>query len=209
MSSLENWLIRAERKYGGIARNVARRKVSDHDPRTPEELARGGMQGGDRMLHHGYAAHYAQHLATLKNPWTVVELGILRGTGLAIWAELFPTASVIGLDVDISHFHGNRNTLLRHGLRSSQIEVHEFDELAPDAGAALDRVIGGRRIDVMIDDALHYDSAILRALEVFMPRMASPGLYFVEDNRVVHKAISARYPALTVHSHDRLTVIET
>ena len=47
------WLIGAEFRYGGIHRNVPRLRVSSLDPRSREELARGGMIGGDRMLHHG------------------------------------------------------------------------------------------------------------------------------------------------------------
>ena len=58
----KEWLIGAEIKYGGFTAKVPRNKVSPKDPRTNEELSMGGMVGGDRMLHHGYASKYSEYL---------------------------------------------------------------------------------------------------------------------------------------------------
>jgi hypothetical protein len=52
------WLITTEIKYGGMVADVPRNKVSPKDPRTREQLKCGGMIGGDRMLHNGYAKKY-------------------------------------------------------------------------------------------------------------------------------------------------------
>ena len=81
--------------------NVARRRVSPRDERTAEQLAFGGMTGGDRMLHHGYGPTYARYLRPFLGGWnlTVAEFGILKGTGLAMWCDLFPDARVILRDV--------------------------------------------------------------------------------------------------------------
>ena len=93
-----DWLIRSEVAYGGLVTDVARRRVSSLDTRSPEQLATGGMTGGDRMLHHGYAESYASYLAPLlgEQSLTVAEFGIPKGTGLAIWCDLFRSARVIG-----------------------------------------------------------------------------------------------------------------
>jgi hypothetical protein len=201
---LAEWLIGSEQKYGGMHQNVKRRTVSEFDPRSAAQIARGGMTGGDRMSHHGYAPIYAQAIAerfmpavtpeilreletrfaggiNLKlrpvkpspldaepNPVSVfdghrmqaegnprvhnyaptyaenlpdtdsqiviVELGILRGVGLAVWCDLFPNARVIGLDVDLSHFSENEANLRKRGaFQQNSPSVFEFDELAPDA----------------------------------------------------------------------------
>lgn len=61
------------------------------------------MIGGDRMLHHGYAKKYAEYLLPFLNrvqPVTVLECGILRDTGIAIWCDLFQEGRIIGLDID-------------------------------------------------------------------------------------------------------------
>jgi hypothetical protein len=81
----KEWLESCEFYMGGYVKDVARAKVSPGDPRSKSELNCGGMVGGDRMLHHGYAKYYAKHLRRFvepKNDLVVVECGILRGTGL-------------------------------------------------------------------------------------------------------------------------------
>jgi len=275
---LAGWLRGREQRYGGMHTNVKRRTVSPLDPRAPQQVAKGGMTGGDRMTHHGYAPAYARAITehcmaavapevlraletkfaggvnlklrparpsphdTQPNPKsvfdghrmqsdgdprvhnyaptyaanlpdsesriTLVELGILRGVGLAIWCDLFPNARVIGLDVDTSHFRDNEADLLRRGaFKKNKPEVIEFDELAPDAGARLKAALAGSAIDVFIDDALHYDAAILKIMAAVMPLMAKGGIYFVEDNVKVHKAIRKAYPRLAVESMSEMTVI--
>jgi hypothetical protein len=154
-----------------------------------------------------YAPGYAAHLPD--SPMTVVELGILRGVGLAIWCDLFQSTRVIGLDVDLSHFEENLPNLISRGaFTENRPEVFEFDELAPDASEKLEAILGDTKVHVFIDDALHYDAAILKAMRDAMPHMAPGGRYFVEDNAKVHEKIRAAYPALDVESVGALTVLQ-
>jgi hypothetical protein len=289
IEALTKWLRAREQEYGGLVR-VPRQKVSPHDPRTPAELARGSMIGGDQMTRHGYAPHYAAGILSFlsggnmqkisadvlrdleikysggvierKIPWpnvspndprpqkeidrgahdghrmqprdprgpsygrdyaagyadalapvageglTIVELGILRGIGLAIWCDLFPDARIIGLDIDRDIFNRHLDTLVARGaFKRNAPEIHTFDELAPDAGKALAKVLGGDMIDIMIDDALHDNKSILKAMGDFMPYMAPYFIYFVEDNPRVHVEIMRKYPVLTVKPLRELTVI--
>lgn len=98
-----DWLARTEIIYGGYVTGVERRKVSAQDGRAKEELEFGGMTGGDRMLHHGYGPIYARYLAPFlgQSGLTMAEFGILKGTGFAMWCDLFPSARVIGFDIDL------------------------------------------------------------------------------------------------------------
>jgi hypothetical protein len=225
------WLVEREQRYGGLHTHIHRSKVSPHDPRTPEQLARGGMWGGDRMRYHNYAPAYAQAIAEkymaavapeilrefapvdadvlpdASAEITVVELGILRGVGLAIWCDLFPHARVIGLEIDLSHFRKNDPALRkRAAFQHNSPEVHEYDELAPDNASRLKEILRGAQIDICIDDALHYDAAILKAMQELMPLMRSGGAYFVEDNFGVHGKIRRAYPGPCV-SLKEMTVI--
>ena len=96
------WLVAKEMAYGGIVENVRVGKISPHDTRSPErlELGRtvGVMVGGDRMspYAHNYAAQYSKYLKRFLNrhPITLVEIGILKGSGLAIWSDLFPNGEI-------------------------------------------------------------------------------------------------------------------
>ena len=99
------WLALTESHYGGF-------KVGS---------ATGENRGGDRMspFYHGYGETYAEFLkpflANRMKRITLVEVGILNGSGLAIWCDLFPNARVIGLDLDLSNFERNRPFLESKG----------------------------------------------------------------------------------------------
>lgn len=207
---MKDWaaLLRArERAYGGIDR-VTRRKVSAHDPRGQAAAIPGSMLSGARFIpKRGYAEVYAAHLhARSGERLVIVELGVLKGVGLAVWCDIFPHARVIGLDVDLGNL--NMADLRAKGAFAANSPApHVFDELASDAPRRLARILRGEKIDVMIDDALHDDASILAAMAYTLPHMADRFLYFVEDNATVHRAIRREYPHLKVSSHDRLTVV--
>lgn len=207
------WLILTEAIYGGYHADVSRNRVSPLDPRGPAEISAGGQIGGDRMspLHHGYARWYARYLAPLaadrERAYTVVEVGILKGTGLALWCDLFPRAMVFGLDVDLSHFRENEGALRSRGAFSrGGPRLAEFDQFVGDA-ARLGEILGGRRIDVLVDDGFHSDETILRTFEAARPHLAERFVYFAEDNPTVGPALRSRFPEYDCHLHRELTVV--
>ena len=204
------WLIGAEIKYGGRTVNVPRNKVSPKDPRTEEQLRSGGMKGGDRMLYHGYASKYSEYLVPyVEKDRTVIlcEFGILKGTGLAIWCDLFKNVRVLGLDIDLGHIKNNMDNLeLLGAFKSNQPELHEFDQLE-DNVEYLRTILKGDKIDVCIDDGLHSIESILRTMKSVMPHLADEAVYFIEDNKAVHKEIERHYPDLLVDHEGELTVV--
>ena len=208
----ENWLIYMEWKYGGYVSGVPRKKVSDKDPRTVERLQWGGMVGGDRMsdLHQGYGKYYARYLLPLvsKNtPVTLVEVGILKGTGLAIWSNLFSSGRILGLDIDLEHTRSNINKLKKRGaFANNNVELHEFDQF-DDNSEFLSKILKGNKIDVMIDDGIHMDKAIMTTIESALPHLADCFLYFIEDNKTVATKLKSKYPNLNFESFGKFTVI--
>jgi len=209
---LRHWLVMTETKYGGKVTGLPRRKASELDPRSPEELAATRLVGGDRMssLHHGYAGDYARHLADLVNRpgrATVVEVGILAGTGLALWADLFPDGRIIGLDIDITHAADRLPALRAAGaFAHGDPELYEFDQFR-DNREILAEILAGDRVDLFIDDGAHSHEAILTTFESAVPWLADEFLYFIEDNRTVSGELRARYPGLHVESCGDLTVV--
>ena len=108
------WLVYTEEKYGGYISDIERRKVSEYDPRDKNQLKIGGMIGGDRMNPncHNYAPVYSKFLKKYINKEIILcEIGVLKGTGIAIWTDLFNKGKIIGLDIDLSHFYENENNL--------------------------------------------------------------------------------------------------
>ena len=110
-----SWLVERELRYGGYVTGLKRYRISELDGRDLR-WDRHGMTGGDRMnpRRHNYGGLYAKYLGPFVEsgaPVTVVEVGILQGTGLAIWSDLFPNGRVVGLDIDLTHFESNLGLL--------------------------------------------------------------------------------------------------
>jgi hypothetical protein len=204
-----DWLIRSEVAYGGLISGVARRKVSPLDHRSLAELAFGGMTGGDRMLHHGYAEIYAHYLMAFLDTRSLAlaEFGILTGTGLAIWCDLFPTARVLGLDIDPTYFNANRATLVRSGAFARNVpEVHEYDQLV-DGGDRLAEILAGKTLDIVIDDGLHSLDAIVRTWQSVRPHLSQRFVYFIEDYDGLLDQCGADFLGFECSSFGMMTVI--
>jgi hypothetical protein len=182
------WLVMKEQYYGGMVTNVKRIKVSDYDPRSSEEVAAGGMTGGDRMFFHGYAPDYTQDLSrhNREDPLVVIEVGILKGSGLAIWSDLFRKATIIGLDIDSTHFDKNLPFLQSRGaFDGGRVpNVLFFDQFSPDT-TNLSRVLAGRKIDIVIDDGFHSNETIQKTFDALLPYLSNKFTYFIEDNETV------------------------
>jgi len=100
-----DWLCLKELEFGGFISN--------------SEIINNGMIGGDRMIHHGYAKIYEKYLSRYvkrNSKLNIIEVGILKGTGLAIWSKLFQKSTLVGLDIDLTHFKNNFSTLKKKVL---------------------------------------------------------------------------------------------
>ena len=203
------WLIHKEIVYGGLQNNIPVGAVSAHDPRTPAELRTVRMQGGDRMLYHRYARKYSEFLKRFDcdRRLVIAEFGILRGTGLAIWCDLFPNSRVLGFDIDTAHFENNKADLLERGAFSANMpEIYEYDQYVASEDL-LAEILKGDTIDFCIDDGCHTDEAILCTMQSVVPHLSRKFAYFIEDNRDVYRKVWLAYPELDVESHRQLTIV--
>lgn len=200
---LANWLVDCEARFGGLQKAPLTR-FSPYDERSKAQKnckRQVGSQGGDRMGWHGYAQTYADALTTkfgsaipIMGRHVIVELGVLLGTGLAMWCELFPESRVIGLDIDVEPYKVNRRKLERIGAFQSNVpEVYQFDELAPESGERFAEILGGDLVDVFVDDAAHYDGAVMRAFGMARPHLSADALYFIEDNKTAAERLNVRH----------------
>lgn len=199
------WLQNMEEHFGGYHNTVPRNKVSPLAPKT--KLNSAGMSGGDRMTRHGYATYYNKHLSKCTNVKTILECGILKGTGLAIWSQLFPNADIIGLDIDISHAQNNMQFLKDKGaFKHKEPELYEFDQFANNQ-EKIKEILKGRTIDIAIDDGHHSDISITNTLDTLLPHLSKKFVYFIEDNNTV-KNLLQTYEKMYVYNYKKLTVLE-
>ena len=212
------WLQAAEKYFGGFTGIIKRKTVSPLDTRSKEELRQGGMIGGDRMSQHNYAPAYEKHLKRFlnKKELIIVECGILKGTGLAVWSILFPDADIVGMDIDTSNFLENKQVLKEKGAFENKTpKTLTFDTFDIDT-SELVQYLNGRKIDIFIDNAMHKTSTIIDTLEAIYPLMEKKYVYFIEDNREIGYMLRSRGDSIRnkyadkckINFYDELTVIE-
>lgn len=201
------WLALSERRYGGVQLSV----------RDRERLFRGekisGVQGGDRMtpLYHDYGRTYAEYLqpyVETTKPITLAEIGILNGTGLAIWCDLFPQSRIVGLDLDLSNFNASVSALREAGaFAQNEPEVHCFDQLDLSIGSAkLAKYFTPASIDIVIDDGAHTLESIESTFEMIEPFLSDHFVYFIEDSYDAYDRLRRRYSAYCWMPRGQLTV---
>jgi predicted O-methyltransferase YrrM len=187
------WLIATEAKFGG------RVTTKKHN-------------GGDRMNFwwHHYAPWYEKALrpfVSTDEPITLVEVGVFKGSGVAIWSELFPESRIIGLDINLSNIKDNWDNLKHQGaFTNDNLELHEFDQYAENR-QHLSQILESDKVDVVIDDGNHENEAIMMTLESFLPFLSKDFVYIIEDNHLVHKKIEEKYPELNVQNYKEITIV--
>jgi len=157
--------------------------------------------GGDRMSpsKHDYAPTYSKFLSDLlpqlHGPPVIVEIGVLTGTGLAMWQKLFPDSYIFGFDLITSSFENNLPFLAERGFETSKVKVSQLDQLR-DNTALLQATFGsGLHPNIVVDDGYHDPTAMLRTFRSIRPFLKGPFVYFVEDLRMKQDIYSGRYIA--------------
>lgn len=165
-------LIRLEEQFSPAV-GVAPSLFSKHERvRTDAENL-----GGDKMgpTRNGYAHAYARLLDGLE-PDFVVELGVFQGVSMAMWCHLFPSATVIGLDLEFGRFEANRAVLVERGAFTANTPVLiPFDAYQTDCP----QIVGP--IDLFVDDGPHTADGITNTVRLIGPLMGQGGIYVVED----------------------------
>ena len=89
-------------------------------------------------------------------------------------------------------------------------EIYQFDQFNTQNTENLENILKGDKVDICIDDGCHADEAILTTLKCMKPHLSNDFVYFVEDNKQVHKNIRSLYEQFQVRYFRRgggLTII--
>ena len=189
------WLIRTERTYAPT-RDRYRAANSRLSSRRRLVNSGGDKMGLDR---NGYAHAYSRILARwVGSAAVLVELGAFRGSGLALWSDLFPDGTVVGLDVELDHFEQNLSTLLERGaFRSGVPDVLRFDAFAPDV-TGLTEALKGRTIDVFVDDGPHKEEPSCRTATQIRPLLSATFTYVVEDCNEIYPCLADMFAGFRI-----------
>jgi len=123
-----------------------------------------------------YFPVYEKHFGRLREkPIKVLEIGILNGGSLEMWRHYFgPDAEIVGIDINPAcKEHEFPGVHVRIGDQSDeqflQSLLDEFGEF-----------------DLVIDDGSHQVAHVKKTFEYLYPRIASNGIYFIEDTHAAY-----------------------
>lgn len=139
------------------------------------------LNGTDKQSNHNYSDAY-ERLFTCSypehpsiTPWSirnsvqrVMEIGVADGSSLLAWAEVFPNAEIVGMDI-------------HHAVRASEnkrITFHQGDQRSYDDCL---RAAGWCHFDAIIEDATHQLEDSLRTFLYLWPSVKRGGLYIIEE----------------------------
>lgn len=151
--------------------------------------------GADRMrsASHTYGPCYAAMINKMMPLWlhgqpssklVVGEVGILTGSGLAVWSSVFPEAEVHGFDFFLNNTRDNLPFLRSKGAFARGDPVlHTYDQTKKVAvnAAETEELFRHGKLQLLVDDGLHTDRAIIDTFLSFKDSMHERGLYVIED----------------------------
>lgn len=122
----------------------------------------------ERYLSPNNAMEYGRSCEMARNSVRLVmEVGVADGSCLCAWREIFPNATIVGMDIH----HSDK----AHGER---IEFYLGDQRIK---ADCDRAVAGRQFDLIVEDATHKLGDTLTTFFWLWPFVKPGGLYVVEE----------------------------
>lgn len=193
-----------ELKYGGYHKDVS--PTNEH---IKSDYKTGKLhEGGDRFnpFFHDYSRVYARYLKEKKLN-TILEIGILRGSGLATWSELYPNAKLYGFDWDLGNYKTNENFLVSKGaFKGGKPKLFQYNQLTDNKKWLKDN-FSNIKFDFVIDDALHKDESIINSFIEIEEYLSKDFVYIIEDNKTAWQKLKKLYPQYKFDNQGEITVI--
>lgn len=130
---------------------------------------------------HMYAPVYDLFLSHLKDkPINLLEIGIAKGASLCMWQEYFKNATIVGLDITLSHIDKGRPLGVEGGgwPDPDNIIMHQGSQTDT---ACLDSLTSSYDFDIVIDDGSHQNDHQQFTFKHIWPKLKKNGLYIIED----------------------------
>jgi hypothetical protein len=151
--------------------------MSDELSSKLDPLTRAAIRhGSDKFGGHLYTPVYHELFRHLRElPIRILEIGVggyqspkSGGSSLRMWADYFPFAQIVGLDLEHKELDISPRVRIVQG---SQVDRQILDYLCKEHGP----------FDIVIDDGSHYVPHMKESFYHLYPKMAENGIYVVED----------------------------
>lgn len=116
-------------------------------------------------------------------PQNILEIGMLDGGSLALWSEVFPSAKIVGIDLEADRGDSEYfKWYVKQRGRQDKIKTYwGTDQTDTDALLNICRKEFDQPIDLIVDDASHYYEQTKASFEFLFPKLRPGGLYIIED----------------------------
>ncbi len=144
-----------------------------------DPLTRAAIRSGsDKYGGHLYTPIYHELFAAIRDePLKVLEIGVggyeseeAGGLGLRMWADYFPNASIVGLDIQAKKLTIPPRIRIVQG---SQTDKYLLARLSQESGP----------FDIVIDDGSHVVAHVNDSFRTLYPLLAPNGIYAIEDTQ--------------------------
>ncbi len=144
---------------------------------------------------HGYTQHYDRLFAPMRErSITLLEIGLARKRdrtnprvkcpSLELWAEYFPYATLLGLDIDDFSMIKQPRTKIYRGDQGNPYDLQEILHHHPT-------------LDIVIDDGSHASYHQQLTLMTLWPALSQKGIYVIEDLDSQPQALEASLPPVS------------
>jgi hypothetical protein len=109
----------------------------------------------------------------------LLELGVYHGKSIAMWSDYFVRGTIYGVDICLKPYNDNAGTLRKYGaFKNGNVLTYECD-IRSDKFKEL---VGSLpKFDIIVDDALHEGGQQYSNFILLFCKLASGGLYIIED----------------------------
>jgi len=131
----------------------------------------GREYGTDKSsLKHHFLDFYERYLATTRDTTTsVLEIGVFNGQSLRMWADYFPAASIVGVDINPDTLRYAADRI--HVQIANQAKADELEQVARQHGP----------FDLIIEDGSHVWGHQILTLQTLFKHVRPGGYYILED----------------------------
>jgi hypothetical protein len=157
----------------------------------PDTLDAIGLKHGTdkASTHHNYLSFYESFMAPLREePITLLEVGVYQGASLKTWAEYFPNARIIGVDIA-----PNSKIYERDRIRIELADQSNLEHLAQLAAK-------NGPFDIIVEDGSHMWEHQITTLRALFPFLRSGGYYVVEDLQTNYGMMQPKYRGVASES---------
>lgn len=152
----------------------------------------GLKHGTDKATYHQFCDFYETHLPTEIS--SMLEIGVMHGNSLRMWAEYYPNALVWGVEND----RGRRDTADPGGAGIILADATNAEDvrtwIAPCGP-----------FDVIIDDGSHMTADQQTSLNLLWPHLRPGGSYVIED---LHTSLMSNYVNTNLTTIEALEVAQ-